>query len=155
MIKLHTTENKYKWVPCYIYLAIIFLYLYFQLPTQFPSISCSYTLLLRFPCYIYTCCLEQHSWTLFWMPLASKPPCLLAAKEVKFSQLSSNICCPRDFVSRHKGGTQGAPIMPRDAVSRTANVERNGGHKWVNGSSSYKPLRMVTDMIQLPEVWAC
>ena len=23
--------------------------------------------------------------------------------------------------------------MPRDAVSRTANVERNGGHKWVNG----------------------
>ena len=22
--------------------------------------------------------------------------------------------------------------MPRDAVSRTANVERNGGHKWVN-----------------------
>ena len=22
--------------------------------------------------------------------------------------------------------------MPRDAVSRTANVECNGGHKWVN-----------------------
>ena len=22
--------------------------------------------------------------------------------------------------------------MPRDAVSRTANVERNGGHKWVS-----------------------
>ena len=22
--------------------------------------------------------------------------------------------------------------MPRDAVSRTVNVERNGGHKWVN-----------------------
>ena len=31
-----------------------------------------------------------------------------------------------------KGGTRGAPIMPRDAVSRTANVERNDGHKWVN-----------------------
>jgi len=31
-----------------------------------------------------------------------------------------------------KGGTRGAPIMPREAVSRTANVERNGGHKWVN-----------------------
>ena len=30
-----------------------------------------------------------------------------------------------------KGGTRGAPIMPRDAVSRTAHVERNGGHKWV------------------------
>ena len=25
-------------------------------------------------------------------------------------------------VSRHNGGTSGAPIMPRDAVSRTANV---------------------------------
>ena len=31
-----------------------------------------------------------------------------------------------------KGGTRGAPIIPRDAVSRTANVERNGGQKWVN-----------------------
>ena len=31
------------------------------------------------------------------------------------------ICCPRDCVSRHNGGTRGAPIMPRDTVSRTAN----------------------------------
>ena len=31
-----------------------------------------------------------------------------------------------------KGGTRGAPIMPRDTVSRTANVERTGRHKWVN-----------------------
>ena len=30
-----------------------------------------------------------------------------------------------------KGGTRGSPIMPRDAVSRTANVERTGRHKWV------------------------
>ena len=30
-----------------------------------------------------------------------------------------------------KGGTRGAPIMPRDAVSRTANDERTGRHKWV------------------------
>ena len=30
-----------------------------------------------------------------------------------------------------KGGTRGAPIMPGDAVSRTANVERTGRHKWV------------------------
>ena len=30
-----------------------------------------------------------------------------------------------------KGGTRGAPIMPRDAVSRTAHVERTGRHKWV------------------------
>ena len=29
------------------------------------------------------------------------------------------------------GGTRGAPIMPRDTVSRTANVERTGRHKWV------------------------
>ena len=28
-----------------------------------------------------------------------------------------------------KGGTRGAPIMPRDAVSRTANVERTGRGK--------------------------
>ena len=27
-----------------------------------------------------------------------------------------------------KGGTRGAPIMPRDAVSRTANVERTARH---------------------------
>ena len=27
-----------------------------------------------------------------------------------------------------KGGTRGAPIMPRDAVSRTANVECTGRH---------------------------
>ena len=33
-----------------------------------------------------------------------------------------------------KGGTRGAPIMPRDAVSRTANVERTGRHKWVKSS---------------------
>ena len=45
-----------------------------------------------------------------------------------------NICCPRDCVSRHNGGTSGAPIMPRDAVSRTANVERTGRHKCVNYS---------------------
>ena len=35
-----------------------------------------------------------------------------------------------------KGDTRGAPIMPRDAVSRTANVERTGRHKWVNTSRS-------------------
>ena len=30
---------------------------------------------------------------------------------VAFSQLSSNMCCPRDWVSRHNGGASGAPIM--------------------------------------------
>ena len=38
-----------------------------------------------------------------------------------------------------KGGTRGSPIMPRDKVSRTANVERNGGHKWVNAEWSPSP----------------
>ena len=65
------------------------------------------------------------------------------------------ICCPRDCVSRHNGdtsgaplkplrddsalrtlsslgGTRGSPIMPRDAVSRTANVGTVGK----NGLSS-------------------
>ena len=27
--------------------------------------------------------------------------------------------------------------MPKDAVSRTANVERKGGHKWVNLTAFY------------------
>ena len=42
-----------------------------------------------------------------------------------------NICCPRDCVSRHNGGTTGSPLIPRDAVSRTANVKRTVRHKWV------------------------
>ena len=32
--------------------------------------------------------------------------------------------------------------MPRDAVSRTENVERNGGHKWVN-THTLPPLLML------------
>ena len=36
-----------------------------------------------------------------------------------------------------KGGTRGSPIMPIDAVSRTANVERNGGQKWVKITKSH------------------
>ena len=31
---------------------------------------------------------------------------------VAFSQLSSNMSCPRDCVSRHNGGTSGAPLKP-------------------------------------------
>ena len=31
---------------------------------------------------------------------------------VAFSQLSSNICCPRDCASRHNGVTLGAPLKP-------------------------------------------
>ena len=33
-------------------------------------------------------------------------------------------------VSRHNGGTRGAPIL-LNICSRTANVERTGRHKWV------------------------
>ena len=43
-----------------------------------------------------------------------------------------------------KGGTRGSPIMPRDAVSRTANVERNGGHKW--GNVKGKTLTLIYSM---------
>ena len=32
--------------------------------------------------------------------------------------------------------------MPRDEVSRTANVERNGGHKWVNSRTYYATLHL-------------
>ena len=48
--------------------------------------------------------------------------------EVRINQDSENTIDSEGF----KGGTRGAPIMPRDAVSRTANVERTVRHKWVN-----------------------
>ena len=40
---------------------------------------------------------------------------------VAFSQPSSNICCPKDCVSRHNGGTSGAPLKPLgdDSALRT------------------------------------
>ena len=39
--------------------------------------------------------------------------------------------------------------MPRDAVSRTANVERNSGHKWVNtnADADTKELRLIVMII--------
>ena len=46
-----------------------------------------------------------------------------------------NICCPRDCVSRHNGGTRGAHIMPRD-VSLSDSKCLNGGHEWVKDYSS-------------------
>ena len=47
--------------------------------------------------------------------------------------ISSNVSSADSTIDSEgfKGGTRGAPIMPRDCVSRTANVESNGGHKWV------------------------
>ena len=47
--------------------------------------------------------------------------------DINFLVLSESTIVSEGF----KGGTRGAPIMPRDAVSRTANVERTGRHKWV------------------------
>ena len=58
-----------------------------------------------------------------------------------------NICCPRDCVSRHNGGTSGAPLKPLRVDSAlgalltlrglmlNANVERTGRHKWGKGGS--------------------
>ena len=40
----------------------------------------------------------------------SKP--IFAHRCVWFSQPGSNFCCPRDCVSRHNGGTSGAPLKP-------------------------------------------
>ena len=50
-----------------------------------------------------------------------------ANKNYKFSE------CTIDSEG-FKGGTRGAPIMPRDAVSRKSTVERNGRYEWVNDS---------------------
>ena len=49
-----------------------------------------------------------------------------------------------------KGGTRGAPIMPRDAVSRTANVERTGGKKLTNivVIDSYKEFILINLIIK-------
>ena len=46
---------------------------------------------------------------------------------VKCSQLSSNICCPRDCVSRHNGGYSGAPLKPLrdDSVLRALSFLRS------------------------------
>ena len=86
-----------------------------------------------------------------------------------------NICCPRDCVSRYNGGTADAPLkplrddsalralstlrglrgapvaptMPRDAVSRTANVERNVGQKWVKVAAARNDDRSSTVLILL------
>ena len=69
----------------------------------------------------------------FWLNYASSA--IGESSEMELKQLNPlmpsgvfNICCPRDCVSRHNGGTSGAPIMPRDAVSRTANVEHTARH---------------------------
>ena len=54
-----------------------------------------------------------------------------------------------------KGGTRGAPIMPRDAVSRTANVERNGGHKWDTKFGNSELLRIICFRLGTVETHSC
>ena len=85
-----------------------------------------------------------------------------------------NICCPRDCVSRHNGGTSGAPLkplrvdsalkalsrglrgapavpplLPRDAVSRTANVGTVG----INGLTYCSA--MYCYLIYVSCLWYC
>ena len=62
-----------------------------------------------------------------------------SAHAILLTKLLYDSCHPTEstIVSEgFKGGTRGAPIMPRDAVSRTANVERNGVQKWVKEVST-------------------
>ena len=42
--------------------------------------------------------------------------------------------------------------MPRDAVSRIANVERSGGHKWVKMNKYFITTRKIS---QIPWAWSC
>ena len=54
---------------------------------------------------------ESHIWQIHFIGLATRPGIHRMEKlnpilpTVAFSQLSSNMCCPRDCVSRHNGGT--------------------------------------------------
>ena len=45
--------------------------------------------------------------------------------------------------------------MPRDAVSRTANVERNGGHKWVNKRLQSDSSVHVVKIINIRKIYVC
>ena len=42
--------------------------------------------------------------------------------------------------------------MPRDAVSRTANVERNGGQKWVKATEVYSLSTQITIFERVPDM---
>ena len=43
--------------------------------------------------------------------------------------LTVNICCPRDCVSRHNGGTSGAPLKPLRVDSALSPVWENNSHQ--------------------------
>ena len=54
-----------------------------------------------------------------------------------------------------KGGTRGSPIMPRDAVSRTANVERTGRHKWVKLRAALQQNDIKFSSVTLLQIEVC
>ena len=64
----------------------------------------------------------------------------------------SNICCPRDCVSRHNGGTLGAPLKPPrvDSVERCkcwTHVGINGLNKLFNREWHMSPLGACTNLL--------
>ena len=64
---------------------------------------------------------------------------------VAFSQPSSSICCPRDCISRHNGGTAGAPLKPLRMLElgcENATVGKNG----LSTLGSCKSLFIVTTL---------
>ena len=108
---------------------------------------------------LVTCCMDlpQHKLEALWSRFAWASLIYAGLINPCMPTVAFNICCPRGCVSRHNGGTSGAPLKPlRDdsalrAVSRTANVERTGRHKWVNLTRvhciSYWKLSMQTENI--------
>ena len=71
---------------------------------------------------------------------------------VAFSQLSCNIFCPRDCVSRHNGGTLGTPLKPfrDDCVLRALSSLRG-----LRGAPEVPPLCRETQSLgqQMLERW--
>ena len=71
---------------------------------------------------------------------------------VAFSLPSSNIYCPRDCVSRHNGGTLGAPLKPLrvDSAFRALSTLRN-----LRGAPEVPPLCRETQSLgqQMLERW--
>ena len=51
-------------------------------------------------------------------------PHIHAEKPVSLERHAFNICCPRDCVSRHNGGTSGAPLKPLIVDSALAASEQ-------------------------------
>ena len=90
----------------------------------------------RFPSYLHLTLL-LYFLSIFYLTQCT-PPGFPSISSLPFLS-----CCHRTTTTEStidsegfKGGTRGAPIMPRDTVSRTANVERTGRHKWVKLNDS-------------------